>query len=121
MGIWRGAGTTCGANSCPLPEPTGACCIPENYGFRCVIVTRRLCDGARGRYAGDGSTCAQAACGAVGEDCACDINNDGILDIADVRAFMEDFEAGNADFDGDGDTDTDDAIAFMQCIRDVCN
>jgi hypothetical protein len=82
-----------------------------------VVTTEARCDALRGVYAGDGIDCDKADCDSS-VDCACDWNGDGVLNLDDLRAFMEDFANGDADFDGDGDTDSDDVMAFLGCIRD---
>jgi hypothetical protein len=74
-----------------------------------------------GRYAGDGSACEDIKCDTADEGCPCDWNGDGRVDLRDIRAFMQSFEDGDADFDGDEDTDQDDVIGFLMCVRDGCN
>lgn len=47
--------TTCGPDTCPIPEVRGACCLGEG---RCEDSTRNACEAAEGLYKGDGSRCA---------------------------------------------------------------
>src|SRR5205814_579500 len=49
-GVWSGANTSCGANSCPH----GACCLT---GGSCEQRTPASCQASGGAYNGDGSNC----------------------------------------------------------------
>ncbi len=55
-------------------------------------------------------------------DCPCDISGDGILDLADVQAFISAFMGGDliADMNGDGVLDLADVQGFVTCFLDGC-
>jgi hypothetical protein len=115
-GRYRGNGTTCEPNPCVPPPARGACCIPgsDTTNPRCAIITQANCTEAGGTYGGDNVTCRAANCPTA---CACDINRNGVLDLRDLFAFLNDYMAGNADFDGDDDTDAADLNAFVTCFQ----
>ncbi len=54
--------------------------------------------------------------------CPCDINGDGILDLADIGAFVTAFQAGDLSVDqnGDGILDLADIGAFVTCFQAGC-
>jgi hypothetical protein len=114
-GFYRGNGSACGDGACtPPPAPTGACCVQGKDGASCSITTFEACRTAGGNWGGRGSTCETINCNGV---CSCDWNDDNRLNGEDFRTFLEDYRAGNADFDGDNDTDESDLRAFINCVR----
>ena len=121
QGLFRGPGSTCEQSPCPTPVVRGACCIQTQMGRTCVLVTEPMCDRLRGRYAGNNTVCDDVKCDDASEECPCDLNGDGVLDMADFREFIARFDAGNADLDGDGDSDADDLMVFINCFREGCN
>lgn len=50
-----------------------------------------------------------------------DINRDGVIDEADLKAFLAAFAAKHpaADFDGDGDVDVGDLLAYLSAFREA--
>ncbi len=55
--------------------------------------------------------------------CPADINGDGLLDISDVFAFLDAYNAGNgaiADLTGDGMVDISDVFAFLDSYTSGC-
>ena len=58
IGGYRGDGTVCTPNPCPLP---GACCIPSTPPGQCVLVVSGTCGNAAW-YQGDGSVCSPNPC-----------------------------------------------------------
>jgi Type I phosphodiesterase / nucleotide pyrophosphatase len=49
--------------------------------------------------------------------CPCDVNNDGLLAVADIFEFLSNwFASNNADFDGDGATNVADIFRFLECF-----
>ncbi len=56
---FQGVGTSCTANPCPLPPPTGACCI----GGACeAALTQAACAMMAGVYQGDDVPCTMSLC-----------------------------------------------------------
>ena len=55
-------------------------------------------------------------------DCSADITGDGALDVFDVFAFLDLFNAGDAgaDFTGDGSLDVFDVFAFLDAFNTGC-
>ncbi len=55
--------------------------------------------------------------------CNVDLNSDGMIDMHDLMAFFDAFEAGTpvAEFNGDGFIDLFDVIAFMEAFDSPCN
>jgi len=51
-------------------------------------------------------------------DCACDWNDDGVINNADLNAFLVDYLAGEADFNQDGATSPMDIADFLDCLRE---
>jgi hypothetical protein len=58
----------------------------------------------------------------LADPCPCDLNGDGILDLADIGAFVVAFQAGDlaADLNGDGILDLADIGAFVTCFQAGC-
>ncbi len=71
--------------------------------------------------AGLGTTASLVAQGIV--RCSTDLNNDGMVDLHDLMAFIEAFEAGTpaADFNADGFADLFDYIDFVEAFESPCN
>jgi hypothetical protein len=46
-------------NTVSAPQPTGACCLPDES---CIDVTADTCEREGGSYQGDGTECSQLVC-----------------------------------------------------------
>jgi hypothetical protein len=76
-------------------------------------MTEAACHTAGGTYHGNGTTCSTSTC----STCPCDFNHDGVVNEADLEAFLTAYRAGNADVNGDGVTNMQDLITFMECFE----
>jgi hypothetical protein len=83
-------------------------------GSSCSILTLAACRAADGNWAGPNTVCANINCDG---ECPCDWNNDGVVNRADVQAFLADYAAGDADINGDDATTEADLRAFAACLR----
>src|SRR5262249_35743656 len=56
--------TTCGADTCPQPPPTGACCFSNSLGgVSCTVTSQSTCvNQLHGTYRGDGTACNNDTC-----------------------------------------------------------
>jgi hypothetical protein len=113
-GAYQGDNIACTATLCPQPV-VGACCIAATatIGARCTVGTAAACTAAAGTYGGDASTCRSANCPT---SCPCDWDHSGLLNEHDAFAFLNDYLAGSADFNGDGVTNTQDLTDFRSCF-----
>ncbi|MBX3386742.1 MAG: hypothetical protein KF768_09240 [Phycisphaeraceae bacterium] len=116
-GAYRGDGVACQSVSCIAPH-LGACCVPlSGGGHGCVQVRSADCTTLGGSFLGASVACPSVQCP---PPCPCDINGDGVVDLADEVAFLTLFNANMADLDNDGDTDQDDAAVFYSCYPQGC-
>ena len=116
-GLYQGDGTQCPPRGCPASTFVGACCTQDPAGsYLCVDVTQAVCSVLGGTYSGLGVVCATVNC----PGCPCDLNGDGVVDLADEAIALANHAALNFDFDHDGDTDQDDLTAFYACINAGC-
>ncbi len=90
------------------------------FGHSCFFVetSRARCAEHDGVYRGDGTECAKNSCDR--RACPCDWNHDGVLDRADLDAFLADFMDRDADFNRDGETTVEDLHAFLECFAHRC-
>ncbi len=117
QGTYQGNNVACTATPPTCPQPiVGACCIAATttHGAFCRVGTAAACTTAGGTYGGDASTCRSANCPT---SCACDWDRNGFLNNGDWFAFMNDWLAGNGDFNGDGTTDRQDVLDFQSCYN----
>jgi hypothetical protein len=114
-GTYQSDGSACTATTCPQPV-VGACCIAATTtaGPHCTVGSHAACTTAGGTYGGDNSTCRSANCPTT---CPCDWDHSGFLSFADLIAFLNDYLAGHADFNGDGTTNQADLTAFYSCFN----
>ena len=74
--------------------------------------------------AGNAGVSTNASLAATGlPRCNVDLNSDGMVDLHDLMAFVDAFEAGTpaAEFNGDGFIDLFDFLDFMQAFDAPCN
>ena len=108
-GVFQGDGTDCDDVDCP--QPTGACCLP---GDLCVQFSEDQCAIAGGTWGGAGSDCEDGC-----NECSADWDLNGIVNSADVGAFLSDYflDLLNgtlvSDFDENGEVNAADVGAFL--------
>jgi hypothetical protein len=93
-GTYQGNDTTCASVDCP--EPTGACCFQNGF---CLELTEADCISVDGSWAGIGTVCEDADGNGEFDICegpagcnAADVAAPyGILDLADISAFVQSF------------------------------
>jgi len=114
-GAYLGDNSACAAtNPCPAPPARGACCVTTNAsGNVCIVLTEAQCTAIGGTWQGANAACTQTTCGVL---CRCDYNADGVTDMADLFAFIDDYMAGDADFNNDNATNAADVAAFVDCF-----
>jgi hypothetical protein len=136
-GIFRGANSTCGADTCAPPaDPTGACCIanPTTGGFDCSVIARSACRTAHGIFRGPNTDCATSTCPPPPPTGACCVYDaTGVTcQVVTARACAElhgRFRGPNTncdtpcpapvncDWNGDGSVTIDDLVAFIEDYR----
>ena len=110
-GTYAGNGTTCGPDQCP--QPTGACCLLDKGGkVVCEELSKSVCRQHGGTFHGVDSSCENRLC----NGCPCDYKVDGVVNDADLQAFLIDYQNGDADINGDGGTNQLDLHLFMSCF-----
>jgi hypothetical protein len=91
---------------------TGACCNAYGNLKTCTVVAPIDCAGPTTPthvYRGDCTTCGPLVC------CPADYNNNGVLEVADIFAFLDDWFAGTitSDFNNSGTLQVQDVFDFL--------
>lgn len=96
-GIDQAFGSVCSPNPCP--QPPGACCI----GSTCSVVPTAACTGANRRFVGVGTSC-NGAGNVVSPCCLADFNQDTVVSVTDIFAFLTAWFAADpaSDLNGGG-------------------
>jgi acetyl esterase/lipase len=86
---WTAGGGCSSISSCPHPPPQGACCM----GAICVVRVATDCSGGHS-FAAQGTAC-NAPGNRIAPCCNADFNQDGVLQVVDIFAYLNAWFAGD--------------------------
>jgi hypothetical protein len=106
------APSTCASITVTVLPTTGACCNGYGFAKSCTVVSPASCAGPTTpshAYRGNCTVCGPTVC------CPADYNNNGVLEVADIFAFINDWflAASTTDFDNSGTLQVSDIFTML--------